>query len=426
MPGEEFNYSPVSRMSTVRILLSVAVQNGWNVAQIDVPTAFLNSKLEEDVYIQTPKGVRSKTTTMKLNRALYGLRGAPKAWNNKFNDVMKSLGLRRSKHDFCLYCKKDLYLVVFVDDAIITGDDRQIEQLLVDLHRELKIKILDSTATFLGMQIQQREDGLKISQPKMVSKLLEEFKMNLCRQAETPMEVNFSLEEAEVNSKVPYRRLICSLMYLAVTTRPDISYSVSYLSRYLDCPTTQAWKAAQRILRYLSGTREAGLFFKKKPPSLVGWCDADWGGDRRTRRSVSGFVAFHCGNPISWFSKKQNCVALSTMEAEYISAGAAAQELLSVKGVVSEFNNPGSAESASCKVILLIDNLSALSMMKTYENSKRSKHIDIRYHFIKDICASKEITVNYIRTDENVADIFTKPLGKQKFNKFKDVLIGED
>lgn len=403
-------------MSTIRILMSVSVQNGWNLEQIDVPTAFLNSELEEDVYIHTPKGVKSKEKTMKLNRALYGLRGAPKAWNNKFNEVMLKLGFRRSKHDFCLYCKEEIYLVVFVDDAIITGTDQQIEQLLVDLHRELNVKIIGGASSFLGMQIIKTEEGLKVTQSKIISRLLEEFNMQQCRQVSTPMEVNFAIEEAPVNLEPPYRRLICSLMYVAVTTRPDLSYSVSYLSRFLDSPTDQAWKAGKRILRYLSSTKNAGLYFKKGTPGLAGWCDADWAGDKKTRKSVSGFVAFHCGNPVAWHSKKQNCVALSSMEAEYISAGAAAQELINVKGVVTEFNSVD-------KVLLKVDNLSAISMMNTFENSKRGKHIDIRYHFIKDLCVKKEIIVEYISTEENIADVLTKPLGKQKFVKFRDSLI---
>lgn len=148
------------------------------------------------------------------------------------------------------------------------------------------------------MQISKTEKGLKVSQPKLITKLLKEFNMEQCKGVSTPMEVNFTVEEAPV-IEVPYRRLICSLMYIAVTTRPDLGYSVSYLSRFLDKPTDQAWKAGKRILRYISNTKDMGLYFTKGETGIEGQCDADWAGDKKTRRSVSGFVGFHAGNRVT-------------------------------------------------------------------------------------------------------------------------------
>ncbi|KAG5871041.1 hypothetical protein JTB14_021188 [Gonioctena quinquepunctata] len=273
--------------------------------------------------------------------------------------------------------------------------------------------------TFLGMEISKNEKDLKITQTRMITRLLEKFSMTETRKVATPMEVNFQVKEEEpIINNVPYRRIICSLMYLSLVSRPDISYSVAYLSRFLDKPRKSTWEAGKRILRYLNHTKEYGLQFKKENmQELMALCDADWGGDQETRKSVSGFVCFHAGNPIAWHSRKQTCVAQSSMEAEYISAGIASQELVNIKGILSEFKV---CES----VVLKIDNVSAISLIKNFENSKRSKHIDIKYHFIKDLCLRKEIILQYIPTNENVSDMFTKPLNKEKFLKCRLGILG--
>jgi len=333
---------------------------------------------------------------------------------------MEKLGFRRSKYDFCLYVGKGAYLALFVDDALITGEKEAVNALLKALSERFKIKHLGEASSFLGMQLTRNENNLIISQPAIISRLLKEFNMEQCRSTSTPMEVNFSIPEDGEIIDVPYRRLVCSLMYIAISTRPDISFSVAYLSRFLDKPTEMSWKAAKRVLRYLSCTRDLGLRYRRGHDSLHAMSDADWGGDKLSRRSVSGFVAFHGNNAVAWHSKKQNCIALSSMEAEYISASSAAQEIQNLKGVLSEFSESGIGNES---VVLNIDNQSAISMVNTFENSKRAKHIDIRYHYIKDLVVSKKLMVKYVSSDKNVADIFTKPLGKEKFTCFRNRLL---
>lgn len=414
--SDELSYAPVCRMSTIRMLLSVSVQNNWNLKQIDVPTAFLNSKLKHDVYIKVPEGLECKERTLKLNRALYGLRSAPKVWNDKFSEVMMRLGFRRSKYDFCLYCKDDVYLVLFVDDALITGDDCQIEKLLVDLHRELKIKALGNVSSFLGMQINKTNAGIRVSQPKIISKLLKEFNMENCKGMNTPMECGFQINTDETIIDVPFRKLIGCLMYLSTSTRPDITFCVSLLSRRLDKPTDQVWKAGKRILRYLQNTINMGLEYTREDNAsgepVVAYCDANWATDKLDRKSVSGAIIFYYGNPVSWFSKKQTCVALSTAESEYISAASAAQEIMNIKGLASDFD-------INCKPLLLCDNQSAISMSKTFENSKRVKHIDIRNHFLRNLIQDEKLEIKYVKSDDNIADMLTKPLSKELFIKFR-------
>lgn len=301
MPFEEgeFSYAPVCRMSTIRILLSMAAQENWPLKQIDVPTAFLNGLLDTDVYINKPEGVKCNEEILKLNRALYGLRRAPKCWNDHFNNVMEKLNFQRSKYDFCLYKRKGIFLVLFVDDALITGHADKIEETISDLHKEFKVKSDSNVSTFLGMKINQSKNRIQVSQPGIIERLLQEFNMEQCRGVSTPMETNFHYEEDAIDNNVPYRRLVCSLMYLSVTTRPDLSYSVSYLSRYLDKPTDKLWKAAKRILRYVNQTKDLGITFKKGSGGLVSYSDADWASDKDSRKSVSGLIVFYNGNPIS-------------------------------------------------------------------------------------------------------------------------------
>uniref|UniRef100_A0A0A9XQL0 Copia protein n=1 Tax=Lygus hesperus TaxID=30085 RepID=A0A0A9XQL0_LYGHE len=331
---------------------------------------------------------------------------------------MKELGFRRLDYDYCLYIKQDVVLVLFVDDGLITGAEDQVQELVDSLHEKFLVKDLGTPSSFLGMQITHTKNGLHLSQSKMIDRLQKDFAIENCRSIKTPMEVNFNLSDAQIDPDSPNRKLVCSLMYLAVTTRPDISYSVLYLSRYLDKPTHDAWTAGKRILRYLCGTRHLGLPYNKGSKPLEGKSDSDWGGDRLTRKSVSGFICFHAGNPIAWHSKKQNCVALSTMEAEYIAAGSAAQELVNLRGVLSDLGG-----DISDGVSLKVDNVSAISMMCTFTNSKRGKHIEIKHHFIKDLCLNKVINIEYISSNDNVADIFTKSLGAEKFEKFRSFFL---
>lgn len=227
---------------------------------------------------------------------------------------MLTLNFKRSQYDYCLYVKDDVYLVLFVDDALITGPKEKVDKLVDSLYNEFKVKNITEVKTFLGMEINKIERGLKITQTKMITRLLKEFGMENSKPIATPMEVNFHMDEGQpIEENIPYRRLICSLMYLALVTRPDIAYSVCYLSRYLDKPTIQAWKARKRIMRYLNATKNYGLLYEKNDRGLEAMCDTDWAGDRQTRNSVSGFICFHAGNPIAWHSRKLTCEALFSM-----------------------------------------------------------------------------------------------------------------
>lgn len=417
---EEPIYSPVAKLSTVRLLVSLAIQNDWKITQMDVPTAFLNGKLEKSVYIKIPQGVKNcKNKTLKLNRALYGLKESPRCWNETFNKFAENIGFTRSKHDVCLYTKKDCIMLVYVDDILITGKD--VEKTIVELKLQFNTRDMGNLSTFLGITYDFEKDKVRISQKPMINKILEKFRMENCNGASTPLEQNFNVsqEEEEDIIEVPYRELIGSLMYLSIGSRPDITYAVSYLSRYLDKPNKKVWNGAKRILRYLQETKTLCMIYEKQKNDkieLVGYSDSDWAADIKDRKSVTGGVIYFYGNPVVWISKKQNCVTLSSTEAEYVAGCLIGAELIALKGIVKDITKIG------VDTILHMDNQGAIKISSTYENSKRSKHIDIKYHFLKDVVYKKILYIRYVDTKKNVADILTKSLGKILFHRHKEFL----
>lgn len=238
-----------------------------------------------------------------------------------------------------------------------------------------------------------------------------------CKGTKSPMETNFQFKE-EDSIDIPYRELIGSLLYISTMSRPDITFAISYLSRFLDKPTKTLWTAAKRILRYIKETIDYSLVYEKNTNNEINiYTDADWGTDKVDRKSTSGVAVYYGKNLIAWMSRKQTTVALSTAEAEYLAASVAMTEGISIKGIAIELSHD---ETIPMK--LNIDNQSAIHLIKSFENSQRSKHIDIKAHFIKDIIAKNITTLGYIPTHENVADIFTKATNYNSFIKFRDKL----
>lgn len=416
---EDYVYSPVAKMATIRLCLSHALNNDWETQQLDIPTAFLNGNVESEVYIKVPQGIviNDKGKVLKLKKALYGLKESPKCWNKTFNEFCTSIGMRRSEYDNCLYIGEDLWLLLFVDDILLIGNQEKINQTTMKLNKRFNAKNLGIIKCFLGMDIVRNNNTLTISQTKFIDKILKKFNMNECRPSYTPMETNFQVpEREEIISTVPYKEIIGCLTYLSIS-RPDITFATSLLSRYMIKPTKTTWEAAKRILRYLKATREKVLTYKKSCDNkVIAYSDADWGGDHTDRKSISGMVIYHNENLISWSSRKQQTVSLSSAEAEYISAAMCVSDLLFIKGLSQEFKVLDS-------VVLFVDNQSALKMINNSENTKRTKHIDIKFHFIKDSITKKLLSVQYVTSEQNIADVMTKPLCSTKFHYFCKLML---
>jgi len=286
------------------------------------------------------------------------------------------------------------------------------------------VKDLGNVSNFLGIDIKQCSDGFWIGQSSYCKKFLNDFNMSECKPVNTPLENNKLPKSNDTdclnaNMKHTYNSCIGGLLYLSVRTRPDICYAVNYLSQFNSAPSEQHWTAVKRVLRYLKGTMNFGILYTRNQSNVVGYSDADFAGDINGRRSCSGFVFILSGGAISWGSKKQSSVALSTAESEYVALCLASQEAVWLRRLVSELCD----NSVICEPIVIFeDNQSTISISKNYIITNKIKHVDIKLHFIKELIGRKELIVKYCPTNLMIADIFTKPLEKIKFVKFRKLL----
>lgn len=422
-------YSPVARMTTIRTILAVGNQKSYYFQQLDVCNAFLNGDLEEDVYIYAPEGVGFEPNTiLKLKKSLYGLQQSSKCWNKKINETLKNLKFLRSEHDVCLYYRNGefgrIFLLLYVDDIILCGPYlNELNEIKHTLMKVFSMKDKGELKNFLGLEIDyDRKRGImKLNQSRYTERILRRFNFDNCKKSEVPIDPKLKLqfEEGVHITEKPYRELIGCLMYLMIGTRPDICFAVNYFSRFQEKPSDQAWNQLKRILRYLRGTTNHGLVYKRSETSdecLSCYVDADWGGDLQDRKSVSGFLYKLFDNTISWTTKKQNCVALSTTEAELISFASAICEGLWLKNMLSDFDiNIKSFE-------VFEDNQGCIAIIKNPGNNRKVKHIELKLSFIYDHYQRSNFSVKYIESKLQQADILTKGLPKDLLVKFRDSL----
>lgn len=425
--GVDYNetYSPVVRSSTLRLLFSLAAEYDWFIDQWDVNTAFLYGKLKEDIYMLQPKGavVKGKETMVcKLQRSLYGLKQASNAWFNELDKTMLDLGFIQSKIEPCLYHKnardnKIIIVVVYVDDIFVFGNSEEEKlNLKVGLLDKFKLKDLGPARHVLGMRLRRENGVIFLDQEQYILNVLNEFGLSDCKPAATPMEVGLQLEKGLESDMRPYQNLIGCLNYLAVNTRPDIAHALSVLSQFNSAHDESHYKAAQRVLRYLKGTSKLCLKFEKSNKvSLHGYVDADWGG-AYDRKSFTGFI-FKLGcNLITWESRKQQCVSLSSTESEYVGLCQAAKEAVYLRNLLGELLVIDDCWISP--VVLYNDNQSCHKIANNKMNHNRTKHIDIKYHYIREAIASNLVKIEYLPTEKMVADILTKCLHGPKIKKF--------
>eukprot|EP00253_Pinus_taeda_P018881 PITA_18881 len=386
-------------METVRAVLSIAAQNKWKVYQMDVKSAFLNGVLKEEVYIEQPLGYEKKGQECKvcrLKKALYGLKQAPRAW----------------------YSRIDSYLLE--NEFAKCNDDNLIENFKTIMKEEFEMTDMGLLRYFLGIEVDQNENGIFISQTKYVNEVLGRFNMQECKAAITPtvMGLKLSIEDSSKDFDPSlYKSIVGSLMYLT-TTRPDIMFAVSLISRFMERPKETHWQATKRILRYVKGTKRFGILYTSSESSdLVGYTDSDWAGSVDDQKSTFGYV-FHMGSgAISWDSKKQPIVALSTAEAEYVAATAAVCQAVRMRRTLRSLGQ-GQAKG----IVSFCDNSSAIALSKNYVFHKRTKHIDTRFHYIRELVNKREIILQHCSTQEQVADILTKPLDQKSFEFLRKCL----
>ncbi|KAK2378599.1 hypothetical protein QL285_066488 [Trifolium repens] len=307
---------------------------------MDVKSAFLNGPLDEEVYVSQPPGFIKKGhegMVYRLNKALYGLKQTPRAWNKRIGGFLTQVGFQKSVVEYGVYVKHNsnptnvLIICLYVDDLLVTGSDSSdIAAFKRMMHSEFEMTDMGKLNYFLGLQFEETTAGTLLHQKKYMKELLVRFNMLGCNPAETPMETNTKLcldENGEVVNSTLYKQMVGSLRYLC-NSRPDMSFAVGVVSRFVDTPKKSHMTAVKRILRYVQGTLEYGILFPSNNNNivnqLIGFSDSDWCGDQVDRRSTSGYIFKFLNAPISWCSKKQPVIALSSCEAEYIACAYAA------------------------------------------------------------------------------------------------------
>ncbi|KAL5769820.1 hypothetical protein ACOSP7_013974 [Xanthoceras sorbifolium] len=418
-------FSPVAKLTTVRVLLALAANKNWNLWQMDVKNAFLHGELDREIYMIQPMGFQNEghpEYVCKLRKALYGLKQAPRAWYGKIAEFLTRSGYLVTSADSSLFAKakggKIAIVLVYVDDLIITGDDvEEICRTKENLSVRFQMKELGQLKHFLGLEVDQTLEGIFLCQQKYAKDLLKKFGMLECKPISTPMEPNAKMcahEGKDLEDASMFRQLVGSLIYLTLT-RPDISYAVGVMSRYMQNPKKSHLEAVRRILRYVKSTIDYGLMYKKGGNcKLVGYCDADYAGDHDTRRSTTGYMFTLGSGTISWCSKRQPTVSLSTTEAEYRAAAMAAQESTWLIQLMNDLH-----QQVDYAVPLYCDNQSAIRLAENPVFHARTKHVEVHYHFVREKVLQEEIEMRQVKTDEQVADLFTKSLSIGKFENFR-------
>ena len=322
-PGVDYGetFAPVAQHDTIRLIIALAAHLGWKIFHLDVKSAFLNGDLEEEIYVNQPEGFIEEGKEDKvylLKKALYGLKQAPRAWYNKGDSYLTRQGFRRSVNEATLYVKvgensKQVILSLYVDDMLVTGNDPQmLQNFKIEMEKMFEMSDLGYMHYFLGMEIHQEHNGIFLSQRKYAQDILKKFKMDTCKAVSTPFTLNLKLLKNDgdrLSTPTSFRSLVGSLLYLTAS-RPDLMFPASMLSRYMTSPSEVHFGVAKRVLRYLKGTLDFGIWFESTGYlKLVGYCDSDWAGCVDDSKSTSSYV-FSLGSEIfSWNSKKQEVVA---------------------------------------------------------------------------------------------------------------------
>lgn len=405
-------FSPVARSSTIRALLSVAAKEKMSLSQFDVSTAFLYGKLDEEIYMKPPEGYATNPKLVfKLKKSLYGLKQAPRCWNRCITDYIVDIGFKQSKADPCLFTrrrgKSKIVLALYVDDGLFASNsEKETKLFLEELKNRFKITVKPANY-FLGMEIERHTDGsIFVHQKAYTKRVLERFGMENCKAVATPILKQANKNDTEAAAApFPYRQAVGALAYLMTGTRPDIAYAISVVSRNLDSPTKENVQTAKRIFRYLKGTIGKGITYASNK-ALECYSDADHGGDLDTGRSTSGMLCLFAGGPISWQSKRQLTVAISSTEAEIVAASETAREIVWMKRILKDLTDK------EWPATLYMDSEPAIQLANhpAHEYHQRTKHIRIRSFFVRQCVESKILAVCKVPASVQLADMLTKPL----------------
>ncbi|SCV72172.1 BQ2448_4866 [Microbotryum intermedium] len=428
-PGLDFdkNYAPVVKFTSIRALIALAAANGYHVHQADVNKAYLHGKLDKPLYMRVPQGINLPGKILKLTKSIYGLRQAGTIWNAEIDSTLRSLGYIPTKSDICIYRPEhdgqSHYIALYVDDLLLVGPTvAEIDRVLDALELAYGIKRLGQAEYILGIQIKRGQDGsITLSQERYLRDILAKFQFSDAKPASIPMQpgvvLDFQESDASPQDRTRYLQAIGSLMYAAVGTRPDLAFVVSYLARFSQHPGPAHWAAIKQVLRYIKGTLELGLTYRKATDEFHGYSDANWGACLSTSRSTMGYAFLYSGVAIAWCSKREHRVAKSTTDAEYLALSYTSGDAIHLSELLAELGAP-----VTGPVVLFGDNQGSLALAQHPTNHQGSRHVRISEHYVRERVAENEIDVRYIETGNMFADIFTKALGPKLFLFHRDNL----
>jgi len=407
--GVDYNetFAPVIRYQNVRLLIALAVKYGLKIHQLDAITAFLQGNVEEELYIEQPEGFNDGSDRVcRLKKAIYGLKQAGRQWNKTLDSELRNMSLTKSKLDPCLYFEEGmkLFIAIYVDDFLIFYENEdKLKNLVAMLSSRFRMKDIGKCQSCIGIRIQQSINEITLDQTAYINEVLTRFGMNDAKPVKNPCDTSVKLvESCENDETVPYQQAVGCLLFIAQGTRPDIAFAVHQVSKFNNKHDQNHWMAVKRIMRYLNGSKHLRLCYNKCEENVHGFVDADWAADANDRKSVTGYIFKIESGAVSWKSTKQPTVSLSSTEAEYIAMGAAVQEGIYLKQLLTELK----IDEQSIKIC--VDNTSAIALAKSDGFRPRTKHIDIKNHFLREAVENKLIDFEYVNTKWNVADMLTK------------------
>eukprot|EP00253_Pinus_taeda_P014154 PITA_14154 len=416
----EETFAPVARLEAIRMFLTLSSFQKFKVFQMDVKSAFLNGDLEEEVYIEQPNGFilgNDPNLVCRLKKALYGLKQAPRAWYYRLDKYLHQPGFSKGSADSNLYIKvendKLLILVVYVDDIIFCSNEEAMSQsFALVMQKEFEMSLLGELTYFLGLQIQQKEGGIFLSQTKYLKQILKKYGMEDAKLVCTPMVTGCSLSANDESAAVhqpTYGSMIGSTLF---DRYPTGHHACSRNSWKIQAnPKETHLQAVKRIFKYLQGTQNYGLWYPRDTDlTLHAYTDVDWAGSVDDRKSTSGGAFFMGSILVSWFSKKQSSIALSTAEVEYVATASCCTQLLWMMQTFKDFQI-----TCTPPISILCDNTSAISISKNPVMHLKTKHIPIKYHFLREQVLEQKVKLEYVPSKEQVANILTKPLPRETF-----------
>lgn len=413
----EETFASVVKPASTRILLALAAILSWPIHQGDVKTVFLNSNLDKPVYMRPPKDIKlPRGFCLMVIRALYGLKQSPRAWYQKLRDTLISWSWRVSAYDPCVFINDStgLILEVHVDDINVMGKHLQaILEFKTQISQTFPMTDEGECSWYLGMHVEQQPGEIRIHQKQYIDQIVTKYGFSQAAPVKTPLDKDIKLAKqdnytAHPKFRTEYQSKVGSLNFASNQTRPDIAFATGYVARYASNPNQTHMDAVDRIFAYLKSDTGKGITYSgKRGLQLMGFVDSDFAGCEDSRRSTTGWVFTLAGGPVSWSSQRQKTVATSTMDAEYIAGAEAAKEAVWIRNFINDLRIPGVHIDT---VPLYIDNNSALKLTRNPEFHSRSKHIDVKHHFIREKVDEGVVNTQRVNTKDNLADVFTKAL----------------